>query len=255
MNIEIKKSLSVLELSGLARIIEMQEKDIKLVDLSCEKRLELLLETLIQEQENRLINRLIRNAYFKYPCASLESLDYDSRQIKKSTILNLATMGFVSNAANLVITGPAGVGKTCLACALGVEACRQTYRVLYIRMPDLMRNFENQNGNPRELTKYRKRIGSYQILFLDERLNYKLSEKDAKNLYELFEQRSGNHSTVFAGQYPVDEWHGRPGGGTQADSIMDRIIHNAYEIPTNETNLRKLYDSKKLKKLVDEIES
>lgn len=191
----------------------------------------------------------------KYPSASLESLDYDSRQIKKSTILNLATMGFVSNATNLVTTGPTGAGKTYLACALGVEACRQTYRVLYIRMPDLMRNFENQNDNLRELTKYRKRIGNYQILTLDEWLNYKISEKDAKNLYELFEQRSGNHSTVFVGQYPVDEWHGRLGGGTQADSIMDRIIHNAYEIPTNETNLRKLYDSKKLKKLVDEIES
>ncbi len=241
--------------TDLARIIEMQEKDIKLVDLSYEKRLELLLETLIQERENRLINRLIRNAYFKYPCASLESLDYDSRQIKKSTILNLATMGFVSNATNLVITGPTGAGKTYLACALGVEACRQTYRVLYIRIPDLMRNFENQNDNLRELTKYRKRIGNYQILILDEWLNYKISEKDAKNLYELFEQRSGNHSTVFVGQYPVDEWHGRLGGGTQADSIMDRIIHNAYEIPTNETNLRKLYDSKNLKKLVDEIES
>ena len=53
----------------------------------------------------------------------------------------------------------------------------------------------------------------------------------------------------------MDEWHNRLGGGAQADSIMDRIIHNAYELPTNETNLRKLYDSKKLKKLVDEIES
>jgi len=127
-------------------------------------------------------------------------------------------MGFVANATNLVITGPTGAGKTYLACALGVEACRQTYRVLYIRMPDLMRNFENQSDNLRELTKYRKRIGNYQILILD-------------------------------------EWHNRLGGGTQADSIMDRIIHNAYEIPTNETNLRKLYDSKKLKRLVDEIEA
>ncbi len=81
-----------------------------------------------------------------------------------------------------------------------------------------MRNFENQSDNLRELTKYRKRIGNCQILILD-------------------------------------EWHNRLGGGTQADSIMDRIIHNAYEIPTNETNLRKLYDSKKLKRLVDEIEA
>ena len=116
-------------------------------------------------------------------------------------------------------------------------------------------NFENQNDNLRELTKYKKRIGNYQILILDEWLNYKLTEKDARNLYELFEQRSGNNSTIFVGQYPVDEWHNRLGGGTQADSIMDRIIHNAYEIPTNETNLRKLYDLKKLKRLVDEIET
>lgn len=174
-------------------------------------------------------------------------MDYDSRQIKKSTILNLATMGFVTNATNLVITGPTGAGNTYLACALGVEACRQTYRVLYIRMPDLMRNFENQSDILRALTKYRKRIGNYQILILDEWLNYKLSEKDAKNLYELFEQRSGNNSTIFVGQYLADEWHNRLGGGTQADSSMDRIIHNAYEIPASETNLRKLYDSKKLK--------
>ena len=76
MNIEIKKSLSVLELSDLARIIEMQEKDIKLVDLSYEKRLGLLLGTLIQEREDRPMDRLIRDACFEYPCASLEPLDY-----------------------------------------------------------------------------------------------------------------------------------------------------------------------------------
>ena len=68
-----------------------------------------------------------------------------------------------------------------------------------------MCNFENQSDNLRELTEYRKRIGNYHILILDKWLNYKLSEKDAKNLYELFEQCSGNHSTVFVGQYLVDE--------------------------------------------------
>ena len=85
-------------------------------------------------------------------------------------------------------------------------------------------------------------------------LNYKITEWDAKILYELFEQRSGTNATIFVGQYPVDEWHDRLGGGTQADSIMDRIVYNAYEIPTNETNLRKIYDTKRLQKLVDSIE-
>lgn len=83
MNTELKKSLSVLELSVLARIIEMQEKDIKLVELSYEKRLELLLETLVQERENRLINRLIHNAY-EIPTneTNLRKL-YDSKKLKK----------------------------------------------------------------------------------------------------------------------------------------------------------------------------
>lgn len=254
MKIELKKNLSLLELSDLVKIIEEQEKDIKLVDLSYDERLELLLDALVQERENRLIGRLIRNAEFKYPNASLESLDHDSRQIKKSTIINLAAMGFISNATNLFILGPTGAGKTYLSCALGIEACRQTYRVLYIRMPDLMRNFENYRDDIRALTRYRKRIGNYQLLILDEWLDHKVSERDAKILYELFEQRCGTNPTIFVGQYPIDEWHDRLGGGTQADSIMDRIVYNAYEIPTSETNLRKIYDTKRLKKLMDTIE-
>lgn len=220
------------------------------MDLSYDERLELLLDALVQERENRLI----RNAEFKYPNTSPESLDHDPRQIKKSTIINLAAMGFISNATNLFILGPTGAGKTYLSCALGIEACRQTYRVLYIRMPDLMRNFENYRDDIRALTRYRKRTGNYQLLILDEWLDYKVSERDAKILYELFEQRCGTNPTIFVGQYPIDEWHDRLGGGTQADSIMDRIVYNAYEIPTSETNLRKIYDTKRLKKLMDTIE-
>ena len=255
MNFELKKNLIKHELGDLARLIENHEGDINLSEMSFNEHLEFLLEHLVSERENKLINRLIKGANFKYPMASIESLDFESRQIKRSTLINLATMGFIKNTTNLIITGPTGAGKTYLACALGIEACTQTYRVCYIRMPDLMRNFENHRDDLRELTKYRKRIGNYHLLIIDEWLNYKLPEKDAKMLYELFEQRSGVNPTIFVGQFPIDEWHERMGGGTQADSIMDRIVHNAYEIPSSETNLRKIYESKKLKKLVEEIES
>ncbi len=72
-------------------------------------------------------------------------------------------------------------------------------------------------------------------------------KRNANILYELFEQRCGTNPTIFVGHYPVDEWHDRLGGGTQADSIMDRIVYNAYEIPTSETNLKKIYGTKRLK--------
>lgn len=255
MNFELKKSLTTLELGDLVRIIEVQEKDITLMDLSFDERLEILLSTLVQERENRLISRLIRNSYIKYPHASIETLDYEARDISKSVIINIANMGFMSTCSNLIITGPTGSGKTYLASALGIEACKKEYRTLYIRMPDLMRNFENLKDNLRELTKYRKRVGNYPLLIIDEWLNYKLTERESKILYELFEQRAGNHPTIFVGQYEVEDWHERLGGGTQADSIMDRIIHNSYPLPTSETNLRKIYDNRKLRSLVDEIET
>ena len=69
------------------------------------ERLELILSSLVQERENRLVARLVKNAGFKYPMASIESLDYDSRQVKKSTIINLAAMGFVASATNVIIAG------------------------------------------------------------------------------------------------------------------------------------------------------
>ena len=94
-----------MELADLAAVIEAQEKDISLVGMNYNDRLELLLTGLITERQNRLIARLIKNAELKYPNASLESLDCDARGIDKEMIINLASMGFVSAATNLIITG------------------------------------------------------------------------------------------------------------------------------------------------------
>ncbi len=190
MNIEIRKQLAVLELGDLAAVIENQEKDVSLVDLNYNDRLEHLLTELITERQNRLI---------------------------------------------------------------GVEACKQTLRTCYIRMPDMPGHFQNHKDNLREQVRYRKRLGNYKVLIIEEWLNYKINERESKFIYELIEQRCGNSPTIFVGQYDVEDWHERLGGGTQADSIMDRIIHNSYAIPTTDNNLRKLYDSQKAKAVIDSL--
>ena len=86
-------------------------------------------------------------------------------------------------------------------------------------------------------------------------MRYWAFTKETKFIYELIEQRCGNNPTIFVGQYEISDWHERLGGGTQADSIMDRIIHNSYAIPGTDNNLRKLYDSKKAKKLMESLDS
>ena len=230
MNFEIKKALVTLELGDLVRIIETQESDLTLMELSFDERLEVLLATLVQERENRLISRLIKNSYIKYPQASIETLDYDSRDIAKSVIINIANMGFMSTATNLIITGPTGSGKTYLASALGIEACKKEYRTLYIRMPDLMRNFENLKDNLREQTKYRKRIGNYPLLIIDEWLLYPLKETEARDLLEIMERRYRKGSTIFCSQFDIPGWQSKIGDQVMADAICDRIVHNAYSV-------------------------
>lgn len=85
INFELKKSLSTLELSDLVRIIEMQEKDIKLVDMSYDERLELLLSTLVQERENKLINRLIKMHILSILLQVLNHLIMIQGRLKKYT--------------------------------------------------------------------------------------------------------------------------------------------------------------------------
>lgn len=92
--------------------------------MSYDERLELMLEELITTRRNRLIARLIKNAELKYPNASLELFDYKSRELSEEAVKAIASMGFLNQATNIIITGPTGAGKTYLASMLGVEACK-----------------------------------------------------------------------------------------------------------------------------------
>lgn len=254
MNSELKKELSALELGDLASIIEKQEHDISLIELSYNERIDCLLPEVVTLRKNNLIGRLIKNANLKHPSASLESLDCEAREPDRNKIINLASMSFVSAATNLIITGPAGAGKTYSASVLGIEACRQTLRTCCVRMPDMLSHIHTHRDNLKEQARFRKKLGNYKLLIIDEWLNYKINDREFKFIYELIERRCGNNPAVFVGQYGIPDWHERLGGGTQADSIMDRIIHNSCEIPSSDNNLRKLYDSEKAQRVIESLE-
>lgn len=151
MNIEIKKKLMSLELTDLALAIEKQENDPSLVDKSFNERISILAEEVSTIRYNKLVAKLITNANFKYSSANTNSVDAAIRGVSKDTINNLGELNFINTATNIMIVGPTGSGKTYLGCALGVEACKNTYRTYYIRMQDLTRKIDDYSSSPSKL--------------------------------------------------------------------------------------------------------
>ncbi len=255
MKQEIKKKLQFLEMGDLLNCIEDQEYHSMLyIDKSFEERIEILLENLITIKETKLITKLINGANFKYKEASIEDIDYTNRRFDKSLIVNLSRMRFIDSATNLIITGPTGSGKTYLGCALGKEACKNKFKTLYIRCTLLAKKIDELSPNHKLYKMYLRKLCRYEVLILDEWLFFKAEPKEVKFLYELFEMRYDSNPTIIISQFSSDEWHERLGGGNHADSIMDRIIHNSYEIPSTQENIRKKIAEEKALKLKESIE-
>lgn len=145
------------------------------------------------------------------------------------------------NNNSLIIGGFTGSGKTYLACALGKAACRQLYRVKYIRMPDLLALRDEALAEGKGISKLITKFSNYHLLILDEWLLHDVSEEDVRFIFELTEKRYDCHLTIFCTQYKANEWYTRLGSGTMADAILDRIVHNSICIETGSMNMRKLF--------------
>ncbi|HCS75981.1 MAG TPA: ATP-binding protein, partial [Clostridiales bacterium] len=163
------------------------------------------------------------------------------RGLDKNQIIELATCQYIRSNTSLILNGFTGSGKTFLACALGKAACRQLYRVRYIRMPDLLELRDEAMIEGPGIRKLVTKFSNYHLLVLDEWLMSELSDEEAHFILELIEKRYDSKSTIFCTQQKVSDWHSRLGGGTLADAIMDRIVHNCIRIGTGNLNMREIF--------------
>jgi DNA replication protein DnaC len=178
-------------------------------------------------------------ASLRHVGACPEDVDYRARRgLDKALFQSLLTGRWITDKRGLIITGPCGVGKTWLGCALAQAACRDGVTVVYKRMPRLFEELELAHGDGRFPRLFRS-ITKAQLLILDDWGPDRLTATQRRDLMEIVEERYGRGSTMITSQLPIKAWHDVIGEPTFADAILDRIVHNAYRLELEGASMRK----------------
>lgn len=201
--------------------------------LSFEDRFGMLVDKEWDKRKSTKLQKLISSAEFRYPNACTEGIEYHAdRQLDKGKVLEFTTCRYITDNHHIILKGASGNGKTYIACALGIAACRSFIKVRYVRLPDLLNELAVAHGDGT----FKKVIKSYQrieLLILDEFLLSPVSGEQARELLEIIEARSAKGSVIFCTQFEPQGWYARIGNecdATICEAIIDRIIHNSYEI-------------------------
>lgn len=237
--------LKGLKLDGMAdAFLELQTQD-QAGDLGHAEWLALLLDREAANRNTKRFKTRLRTAKLRHVGASIEDVDYRTpRKLDKSLFQQLVTCRWIADHRNLLVTGPCGIGKTWLSCALGQKACQHDHTVLYKRVPRLFAELELAHGDGRFPRLFRSLVKA-DLLILDDWGPDRLNAGQRRDLMEIVEDRYGSGSTLITSQLPVDKWHDVIGEPTFADAILDRLVHNAYRLELDGPSMRKLKRKKK----------
>lgn len=227
--------LKAMKLTAMAAELNNQLSDPQTYNsLGFEERLAMITDAEWTKRQSNKLMRYIKNAHFSAASASIEGIEYyEDRKLDKAKILRFATCQYINEGHHIILKGASGNGKTYIACALGNAACRKFKTVRYIRMPELLDELKVAKG----CGELKKTIRGYQktdLLILDEWLIRTLTAPESYDLLEIVEARCQKGSMIFCTQYEPDDWYTRitptDSDSTISDAIMDRIIHNAYDV-------------------------
>jgi DNA replication protein DnaC len=224
------RKLSEMRLPAMADGFRRQIEDPAFQSLSFEERIGLLVDQEYLSRKNHRLDRLIHAAAFDQPQASVADINYGGgRKLDKGLIASLSTCNFIREAHNLIIMGATGTGKSYLACAFGMEACKHFFSVRYVRLPELLYELtlSRTDGSYHKLMKALRKVD---LLILDEWMLVSLSETEARDLLEIIHARHKKSSTLFCSQFSPAGWHKKIGEETIADAILDRIVHDSYTV-------------------------
>jgi DNA replication protein DnaC len=226
MNPQLKSALKRLRLSGLMSTLEVRLQEAAGNQLSCAEFLELIINDEIAIREDRAIARRVNASKFR-ELRSIEDFDFSFNQsIIRKQIMELATCRFIREQRDILFTGPPGVGKSHLAQAIGHQAARMGYVVLYRSIFDTVGDLnqaEALNESAKVLRKYLKP----DLLIIDDMGLKKLPKQAGEYLFEIIMRRYELRSTIMTSNRPLDEWGKLIGDVPTATAILDRFLSRA----------------------------
>jgi DNA replication protein DnaC len=233
------EKLYAMKLYGLADSLKEQLQQPDINELAFEERFSLIVDRQWTWKEDRRMKRLLQNAELKIN-ACIEDIDYKTpRGLSKSVILSLSNCDWIRSTQNIILTGPTGVGKTYLGCALANRACRMGFASLYIRLPRLFQELAIARGDG-SYPKIMKKLSKAKVLIIDDLGLAPMTAPERRDLLEVIEDRHTTASTIVTTQIPVEHWHENIRDPTIADAILDRLVHNAHKINLKGESMRKL---------------
>lgn len=226
MNDRLQSALRQLRLSGLAETIDVRLQEAAGHQLSHAEFLELVLQDELLVREQRLIGRRVKSAAFR-EVKPLDEFDWSfNPSIPRARLFDLATCRFIREARDVLFLGPPGVGKSFLVQALGYQAIKQGFVVLYRSIFDVVRDFlhdEAFDGQERVLNKYLKP----DLLIVDDMGMKNLPKRSGEFLFEIIMRRYETRSTMMTSNRPLEDWGKLIGDVPSATAILDRFLHHA----------------------------